>query len=88
LFVAFKTPEEFFLDEAPTTKYEWGSLNPREYIDKLTKGKASSTSPQTYHKNVIFLKRIKQNFHFDYFLDSRSCYFTRTTSIRFDLINI
>jgi hypothetical protein len=48
IFLAFKTPEECFLDEAPTTKFEWGSINPREYVSKLTKGNAN----ETYHKNV------------------------------------
>jgi len=47
-FLAFKTPEECFLDEAPTTKFEWGSINPREFVSKLTKGNPD----QTYHKNV------------------------------------
>ncbi|CAF1018770.1 unnamed protein product [Adineta ricciae] len=45
--LSFKTPEECFLDEAPTTKFEWGSINPREFITKLGKGNAT----QTYHKN-------------------------------------
>ncbi|CAF1311512.1 unnamed protein product [Adineta steineri] len=44
----FKTPEECFLDEAATTKYQWGSINPREFISKLPKG----DSNQTYHKNT------------------------------------
>ncbi len=48
MFLAFKTPEECFLDEAPTTKFEWGSINPREFVSKLTKGNPD----QTYHKNV------------------------------------
>ncbi len=48
IFLAFKTPEECFLDEAPTTKFEWGSINPREFVSKLNKGNAN----ETYHKNV------------------------------------
>ena len=48
LFLAFKTPEECFLDEAPTTKFEWGSINPQEFITKLVKGNAT----QTDHKKV------------------------------------
>jgi len=47
----FKTPEECFLDEAPTTKFEWGSIHPREYVTNLNKGKTANAS-QTYHKNT------------------------------------
>lgn len=47
----FKTPEEFFLDEAPTTKFEWGSINPREMIEKLAKTKPTTVAP-TYHKTT------------------------------------
>jgi len=51
--LAFKTPEECFLDESPTTKFEWGSINPRDFVTNLSKGKTANTS-QTYHKNVNF----------------------------------
>jgi hypothetical protein len=51
--LAFKTPEECFLDELPTTKFEWGSINPQEFVAKLTKAKPTTAS-QTYHKNVNF----------------------------------
>lgn len=47
----FKTPEECFLDEAPTTKYDWGSINPQEYVKKLTQGK-TTTASSNYHKNT------------------------------------
>jgi hypothetical protein len=51
IFAAFKTPEEFFLNEQPTTKFEWGSLNPREYVNRLDVKSRISTS-MTYHKDV------------------------------------
>ena len=84
-FLAFKTPEECFLDEAATTKFEWGSINPQEFVSKLNKGSAT----QTYHKNVNIKHHIELVlFSHLHFLDARSCYFTRTTSIRFVRIKI
>ncbi|CAF3894858.1 unnamed protein product [Rotaria sordida] len=49
--LTFKTPEECFLDEAPTTKFEWGSINPSEYINKLSNGKTTNET-KTYHKST------------------------------------
>ncbi|CAF4385270.1 unnamed protein product, partial [Rotaria sordida] len=49
--LTFKTPEECFLDEAPTTKFEWGSINPGEYINKLSNGKTTNET-KTYHKST------------------------------------
>ncbi|CAF1149614.1 unnamed protein product [Rotaria magnacalcarata] len=49
--LSFKTPEEVFLDEAPTNKFEWGSINPSEYVAKLSNGKTTNAT-QTYHKTT------------------------------------
>jgi bifunctional polynucleotide phosphatase/kinase len=37
--IEFQTPEEYFLNETPTTKWEWGGFNPITYV----------TSPLTYN---------------------------------------
>ncbi len=55
--LAFKTPEECFLDESATTKFEWGSINPLEFVNNLNKAKTTSTT-QTYHKNVNKINKI------------------------------
>jgi bifunctional polynucleotide phosphatase/kinase len=31
----FYTPEEFFLNHKPISKFEWGSINPKEFLDGL-----------------------------------------------------
>jgi len=33
--IDFKTPEEFFLDEAPTKKFNWGSMDPAAYLKDI-----------------------------------------------------
>ncbi|XP_046581207.1 uncharacterized protein F21D5.5-like [Haliotis rubra] len=43
--INFKTPEEFFLNEKPA-KFEWGSLNPVEYLKSAPKA-----GKKTYHSN-------------------------------------
>lgn len=46
-FIAFKTPEEFFLGHKPVKQFEWGSYNPSNISQ-------TPNNEKTYHKEVSF----------------------------------
>ena len=52
----FMTPEEVFLGEKPTTKWTWGSMDPKELLQKYEKpGKAVKIEPVKEQELVILM---------------------------------
>jgi len=55
--VTFKTPEEFFLNEKPTKKFKWGSLDPAAFLEtcKDVKRFEGSSIHKDHQELLIFV---------------------------------
>ena len=55
-FKEFYTPEEFFLKHK-AVKFEWGSIDPNEFLEKHATSKNGTEEKKKYHSDVKIIKQ-------------------------------
>jgi bifunctional polynucleotide phosphatase/kinase len=86
--VTFKTPEEFFLDEAPHPDFEWDGIDPQKYLNDVKKDLevitgGSNPVPAKSQEIVLLVGRPASGMYSVYTTDRDSIVLTSTRKIYF-----